>query len=188
MNINPILVVPTQGKISKNQLIWQKIMPYLLILSFAFSGFYNVIFLANDTGSFSGIMGTVQTMLDLVVYSLIFGIVSWLFFEFLLMIFHFVSSFNLYIKFIPKTVINTRFRFWFMLRNIVLGIIGLLFMLAPYMFAYIAVITLVLDFVVVFCMYFDLRYKFFDDAIAPFIFNGIMIPLILYEILIFAWL
>ena len=145
------------GHTDRKEEVLKRLLPILLLLSFVWLNLYTGI---------SGISLISVSSLDVsetwvyVALSLLFsGGISYLVFELLFFVYRFLLGFSIYSFMIPKQVFQNRFRLWFILRNVLLGVLYNLCFFFPYIAIYISVFDMILTMLVVICLYFNLTEK-----------------------------
>jgi len=158
-------------------------LPILLLLSFVWLNFYsnytnlNTMIFIDDS--------TFGSITSYIVFSmLIAAIVDYILFELFFFVYRLFLGFSIYSFMIPKYVMLDKFRIWYIVRNIVLGIIFNLRFLFPYISVYLCVFELILNFLFIICLYYDLKKDYVETLVAQFVFKTLTVPVVLYEIYI----
>lgn len=155
-------------------------LPILLLLSFVWLNFY-----ANYTGINTMHLSSSSMFSSLgsyIVFSLLIaGIVDYIVFELFFFVYRLVLGFSIYSFMIPKNVLLDKFRIWYIIRNVVLGMIFNLKFLIPYISTYLCVFELILNFMFIICLYYDLKKNYVETLVAQFVFKTLAVPVILYE-------
>ncbi len=164
----------------KKRSVYSRLLPVLVMLSFVWLNFYNIMTSSNniklDFGSFGSL--PVYLIFDVLLY----GVIYYLFFEFLFYVYRFCIGFSIYSFMIPKRVLIDKFRTWYLIRNVALGLIFNLRFFFPYITTYLCIFELVLNFLFIICMYADLSKEYVEPLVGQFVFKTLAVPVVLYEI------
>ena len=116
------------------------------------------------------------------IFSVLFaGIFDYLIFEILFFLYRFCLGFSIYSFMIPKFALKDKFRFWYLIRNVVLGFLFNLRFFFPYIETYLCVFELVANFMLIICLYFDLSREYVEPLVGQFVFKTLAVPVVLYE-------
>jgi len=155
-------------------------LPMLTFISFVWLNLYSTLTEINVVNLDYELFGSVDTYVFLSV--LLAGLFDYLIFELLFFIYRLFLGFSIYSFMIPKNVMIDKFRIWYILRNVVLGIIFNLRFFFPYISTYLCVFELILNFGFIICLYFALAKNYVEPLVAQFVFKTLVIPVILYEV------
>lgn len=162
--------------------VFSKILPFLVFLSFVWLNFYTTTADLNVLNINFTIFDTIESY---VFFSVLFaGLLDYVLFEFIFFIYKFILGFSIYSFLIPRQVLNNRFRLWFMIRNIVLGVVYNLRFFFPYITVYLVVVEVILNMSILICLYYDIKKDYIEPLVGQFVFKTLSIPFILYEVYI----
>lgn len=155
--------------------ILSRLLPLLVLLSFIWLNLYDNIhsFPIYSALGESG-MGIFVIVID--------GVIAYLVFELLFYIYRLCIGFSIYSFLIPKRVLIDSFRLWYLIRNIALGFIFNIRFFAPYFATYLCVFEVLLDFLFIFGLYWQLSRSYVDALVGQFVFRSLTIPIILYSV------
>ena len=157
-----------------------RVLPVLLFVSFLWLNFYDTLAEVNNfSTNFSGMEGAGASICF---YVFIQGLIDYIVFEFLFFIYRFCLGFSIYSFMIPKYVLIDKFRGWYIVRNLVLGLFFNLRFFFPYIGTYLCVIELICNFVLIICLYYDLQKEYVEPLVGQFVFKTLALPVVLYEI------
>ena len=156
------------------------ILPVLLFISFVWLNFYDTTAELNILSvNFAG-MDNLALNIGLSVF--VSGLIDYVIFEFLFFIYRFCLGFSIYSFMIPKFVIMDKFRLWYVVRNILLGLIFNVRFFFPFIGTYLCAIELVCNFVLIICLYYSLQKEYVEPLVGQFVFKTLAVPVVLYEI------
>lgn len=167
------------GQTDRIQMILSKILPLFLYISFVWLNVYKAIAQIDRLSPIKIISNSSSYS---VLYILISAIFSYVIFELLFLAYRMIIGFSIYSYTVPKQVLANKFRFWFILRNIVLGLVLNLRFFFPYINLYLLIFEIAIDLLFVICLYFSVAKKYVDPLIGHFVFRAISLPFILYEV------
>lgn len=173
-NINERLIF------AKQRGIFGRILPVLLFISFLWLNFYDT---ATEINNFSISFSGVENIgLNIGFYVLLYGLIDYVIFEFLFFIYRFCLGFSIYSFMIPKYVLIDKFRLWYLIRNVVLGLLFNLRFFFPFVGTYLCVVELICNFVLIICLYYDLQKEYIEPLVGQFVFKTLALPVVLYEV------
>ncbi len=158
--------------------ILHKLLPFVLILSFMWLGFYpalcafNVYPMGVVTGSVAG---------SLIVQVILMGLLYWIGFEIIMWVYRFCLGFSIYTFIVPIQAIKDNLKWCFILRNIVMGALYFLCIWYPYIYIYLIIIDAICLFAIFLLFSFVNMKKYVEPVVQPFVFKGLMLPFIVYE-------
>lgn len=118
------------------------------------------------------------------------ALMSWAVFEILFWIYRYVLSFKIYSFIVPMDSLRAETRFFFIFRNVFLGIICNLCFIFPYLFSFEPFFNLLIT-MIVFVIYARHLNKIYSDSIVGhFVFKNFCFPVFIYElieILCYVW-
>ena len=160
--------------------VWARILPVFVLISFIWLHLYS-------TTADLNVLNIHSTGFDSIeVYALISilmaGILDYIIFEIVFFAYKFVLGFSIYSFIIPRDILNFRFRFWYIIRNLILGLIFNLRFFYPYINTYLCVFELLLNMALLICFYFDIKRDYVEPLVGQFVFKTLAIPFIVYEI------
>lgn len=158
---------------------FSKFMPVLLLLSFIWLHFYTTMTNANTMTFNMGNLGSLPAYLFFDV--LLMGIIDYTVFEILFFIYRFFIGFSIYSFMIPKNVLKDKFRLWYFFRNIILGLVFNLRFFLPFISVYLSIFELMLNFLFIIALYFDLSNEYVEPIVGQFVFKTLAVPVVLYE-------
>lgn len=143
-------------------------------------------FLAANSLDMSMLSTTGSAMENVVITTLVTGLVGWLVFTLILYILHFVNMFHLYLLSAPKEVFDNNFKYAYAIRNVVVGVVLFAMLSAPQFFYYSILVALLGD-VLFFIIFFTLLCKqFYPVYLRPTVFKRLAIYFFVYEVAVFA--
>ena len=179
-NQKPI-ILKTNVNAKNDRSFFSKIcLPVILLVSFAWLNLYsslseaNNIFRPDDT--YSSIASYLFTS------ALIFAVVDYLVFELYFFVYRLFLGFSVYSLLIPKNVLIDKFRIWYIVRNIVLGVVFNLRFFFPYIGTYLIIFEIAADFAFIILLFVDLKKDYIEPLVSQFVFRTLVMPIILYEI------
>lgn len=175
---NTLRQVPIR-RISDRKNVFSRILPLLVFLSFIWLNLYTTLASTNGVRLIFVNVDITNAMLLSVIVQ---GFVDYIVFELVFFLYRFVIGFSIYSFMIPKQVLKDKFRFWYFLRNIVLGFLFNLRFAFPYLGTYLCIFELMFNFIFITCMYFDLRRNYVEPLVGQFVFKTLAVPVIAYEI------
>lgn len=170
--------LPFARNAKKNKIL-AIILPVFLLLSFVWLNFYTTMTGVNSFHFFGDLR---QLTFFLFAEVLIKGIFDYIIFEILFFIYRFCLGFSIYSFMIPKDVLKNKFRFWYIIRNIVLGFIFNIKFFFPYFGTYTCIFEMLMNMVLVVCLYFDLSKEYVEPLVGQFVFKTLTVPVVVYEI------
>lgn len=175
--VNKISIVPYAKRKQKEKML-SRLLPVLLLLSFIWLNFYTTMTDINLYEKFSSVNpGAGELIADV----LFVGIVDYLVFELLFFIYRFCLGFSIYSFMIPKQVLKNKFRFWYIIRNLILGIVFNVRFFFPYFSTYTCIFELLMNMLLVICLYFDLSKEYVEPLVGQFVFKTLAVPVLIYE-------
>ena len=166
--------------LAETRTLFSRLLPILVFLSFVWLNFYDTT--AGINNLFINFAGMENLGLNLGISIFISGLIDYIIFEFLFFIYRFFLGFSIYSFMIPKQVLLDKFRFWYFIRNIVLGLIFNIRFFFPYIASYLCIFELICNFSFIICMFFDLSKEYIEPLVAQFVFKTLSVPVVLYEI------
>lgn len=162
--------------------IWAvaKFLPWLLFLSFMWLNVYGVFTAYNANMLVYG-NAVVSIILDIVVYA----IIDYLLFLLLLWMYKSILQTKVYFFLTSTRTFMVKIKFWFMIRNLVLGGLYFLLFCFPYLSMYFPILELILSFVALICTFLSLE-KDIGVLFKHMYFKSLMYPWFLYQILVTA--
>lgn len=164
----------------KKQKVLEIVLPVFLLLSFIWLNLYTTMtdintavhyFFPTDSLSFY-LFGNV----------LLKGIFDYLIFEMLFFVYRFCLGFSIYSFMIPKDVLKNKFRFWYIIRNLILGFILNIRFFFPYFATYACIFEMLFNMLLVVVLYFDLSKEYVEPLVGQFVFKTLAYPVFIYEI------
>lgn len=164
----------------KKQKVLEIVLPVFLLLSFIWLNLYTTMtdintavhyFFPTDSLSFY-LFGNV----------LLKGIFDYLVFEMLFFVYRFCLGFSIYSFMIPKDVLKNKFRFWYIIRNLILGFIFNIRFFFPYFATYACIFEMLFNMLLVVVLYFDLSKEYVEPLVGQFVFKTLAYPVFIYEI------
>ena len=158
--------------------------PIAMIL-LAMSFFVLGIFRAFEAGNGSTLVAenntAVSTYWSYVVFMALLG---WVVFELVLRLYYFFVSMSIYTFTIPKKGAFSVFRMVFAARNLIVAGFSFLLFVYPLFSIYLAVVTLVVDFLSFVCAFVVIKKKYLNELLSPFAWKAFLRPFVIYETLI----
>lgn len=152
---------------------FSKVLPLLVFLSFVWLNLY------------SNSQARATTLLSIgngwLFWGIVTSLVNYLIFELLFAVYRFLIGFSVYSFMIPRRVLVDRFRIWFVIRNLLLGVFYNLRFFAPYISVYLCVLELIFNFMFIIGMYFSLAKNYVEPLVGQFVFKSLTIPMFIYE-------
>ena len=158
---------------------FSKVLPFLVYLSFIWLNLYYLLAMSNPF-NFNIFENTTRQSYVFFTF-IVEGSLAYLIFEFLFFLYKFALNFSIYSFVVPRQVLNDRFRLWFMIRNIILGLIFNLRFFFSFISLYLVVFETLVNVIIIVCLYFDIKRKHVDEIIAQYVFKALAIPFILYQ-------
>lgn len=154
--------------------VWHKLLPYVLFLSFVFACTYQAIQTTNYVAS----LGMANTT-TLIYYMLLFGLVSFIGFKIIYWLYKSILQTSPFTFCIPYVVFDDQFKTLFVIKNVVIGFFGIVFLSAPYLFNILPIMNLVMSLIIIPVIY-KLDQKYILDLIANQVFKTFAVPYFLY--------
>lgn len=174
LNVQPAFLMENQrGFFSKFGL------PFLLFVSFVWLNLYGSMIETNSVFHSYQEFGSIGTYLAS--SAILVALIDYIIFEVYFFIYRLFIGFSIYSFMIPKVVMLDKFRKWYIFRNIVLGLIFNVRFFMPYISVYLCVIELILNFLFIFGLYFDLKKDYVEPLVAQYVFKTLTLPVFLYE-------
>ena len=157
-------------------------LPALLFLSFVWLYLYstlsdlNDVFYSNETYS--------SLPLYLVISVLLVVLVEYLIFELFFFVYRLFIGFSIYSFMIPKNVLMDKFRTWYIIRNVILGLVFNFRFFFPYIDTYLIILELIMNFVFVLLLFNDLKKDYVEPLVGQYVFRTLLMPILLYEVYI----
>lgn len=164
----------------KKKSTFSKAIPVLLFLSFIWLNFYSTMTNVNTINFNVGHFGNLPVYLLIDV--LMVAVIDYLVFELLFFVYRFILGFSIYSFMIPKPVLKDKFRFWYFVRNLVLGFVYNVRFFFPVFTTYLCVFELIMNFIFIICFYFDLSVEYVEPLVGQFVFKTLAVPVVLYEV------
>lgn len=157
---------------------FEKWLPFLLILSYAFASFYSVV---QDVSADVFVIN--EFSMYFVAFEIIFlAIVCYCLLLLILWLYRKILSVRPYFFIISVQKFDTHIKFWCMMRNILMGLFGCVLFTHPYLAAFESIIGLVLSFLVIVATYFSLQ-KHIDPMFRHMYFKLLLYPWFVFEAL-----
>ena len=118
----------------KKQKVLEIVLPVFLLLSFIWLNLYTTMTDINTAVHY--FFPTNSLSFYLLGNVLLKGIFDYLVFEMLFFVYRFCLGFSIYSFMIPKDVLKNKFRFWYIIRNLILGFIFNIRFFFPYFATY----------------------------------------------------
>lgn len=170
-------------KRKQHEKVLSVLLPIFLLLSFIWLNFYTTMTDINSSVIF--IRHEISFILFLIVFE---GFFEYLIFESLFFIYRFCLGFSIYSFMIPKQVLKNKFRFWYIIRNLILGFVFNLRFFFPYFSTYSCIFEMVMNMLLVVCLYFDLSREYVEPLVGQFVFKTLAVPVLIYESFKMVWL
>ena len=161
--------------------VWAKILPVFVLLSFIWLHLYSTTADLNVLNIHS--TGFESLGIYAIFSILLAGLLDYVVFELVFLAYKFVLGFSVYSFIIPRDILNFRFRFWYIVRNVILGFIFNLRFFYPYITTYLCVFELILNMALLICFYFDIKRDYVEPLVGQFVFKTLSIPFVIYEII-----
>jgi len=166
--------------LNKRSVFSRFILPILLLVSFIWLNLYKNLTGLSDVFF---VTETYESLSSYLVFSVLFlSLFDYLVFELLFFVYRLFIGFSIYSFMIPKNVLLDKFRFWYIIRNILLGIFFNLRFIYPFISTYLCVCELIINFVLVFVLYKDLSKDYIEPLVGQYVFRTLILPVILYEL------
>ena len=156
--------------------VWHKILPILLFVSFMFLNLYNGLIANNTVAIAINNVGLSET----IYYCLIYGVIDYLIYRLFMWIYTMILNHSVFAMCIPYIIFKDQFQTCFLIKNVIIGVMGLLLLNAPYALHYIAVATLALNFAIIPIIFSINKVKFIPDLVAHNVFRIYAIPYFIY--------
>ena len=152
-------------------------LPVLLFLSFLWLNFYSTIAEMTDVFNVIEVVDELAFIFSVVIMAL----VEYLVFELFFYVYRLFIGFSIYSLMLPKYVLIDKFRKWYIVRNLILGLIFNIRVFAPYISLYLGAVEILFNFAMIFALYFDLKKQHVEPLVGQYVFRTLTIPIILYE-------
>ena len=119
-------------------------------------------------------------------YVLFMGALGWIVFELVLRLYYFFVSMSIFTFAVPKIRAFYIFRLFYAIRNIVVAGLSFLLFVSPVFVNYLSVFSLILDFVVLLCIFGVVCKKYLGTLLAPFAWKAFLRPFVIYETILIA--
>lgn len=159
----------------KKRSVFSKLLPFLVLVSFSWLHLYGSLTLVNKWDLING-----NSVILVSISLLLTGLIYYFLFEILFFAYRFMIGFSIYSFMIPKQVLKDKFRFWYFLRNIVLGFIYNLRFFFPYLTIYLCLFELLFNMLFLLGMFFDLKRNYVEALVAQFVFRTMSVPVFIY--------
>ena len=178
MNSNQNIVkIKINNMKEERNIVSKLVLPALLFLSFLWLNFYSTIAGMTDVFNVVEIVDTTSFIFS----AIIMALVEYLVFELFFYVYRLFIGFSIYSLMLPKYVFIDKFRKWYIIRNLILGLIFNIRIFAPYISLYIGAFEVVFNFLMIFALYFDLKKEHIEPLVGQYVFRTLTIPIILYE-------
>lgn len=175
--IRTINITENMSKIGKKS-TFEKLLPYLLIVSYAWLYFFSEIRDINAT-MFESQTAYISTL----ALSLIFlGVCEYGLLLVVLWIYRSIMSLRPYFYLVSVRQFNSHIKFWIIIKNLVIGALNLILFALPYLEIYMQIIELIMGFLVIVCTYFSLQ-KNIDAMFRHMYFKLMIYPWFVYQII-----
>lgn len=167
--------------IDKNRSVFSKFgLPFLLYLSFIWLNLYSAL---SDLHDVFYVYESYENLTLYLLFSVsVLVLIEYIIFELIFFVYRLFLGFSIYSFLIPKNVLLDKFRLFFIFRNIILGFIFNLRFFFPYINTYLCAIELIMNFIFIIALYFDLKKNYVDTLVAQHAFRMFVIPIIIYEV------
>ncbi len=175
-----IKIITLSDAIEKqNKSIWHKIVPILLFLSFMFVNIYSAIMMNNALAySMPG-----NGMSNIFSYVLVYGLMEYIVYRLFFWLYTLILNHSIYAMCIPYVVFKDQFQTCFLIKNILLGIVGLLLLNIPYTLTYISVLGLIVNLSIIPIIFKLNKNTFIPKLVAHNVFRAYALPYFLYFVL-----
>ncbi len=160
--------------------VWHKILPFVLIISFMWLGFYQAL-LAFNAYPLELLTGSISSSFILEI--VLTGLIYYIGFEILFWVYRFAIGFSLYSFVVPSQAVKDGLRWWIIVRNLIMGGLYFLCIWLPYIYSYLAIVDLLCLFFVFVMFTLTQLKKYAEPMIYPFVYKSLMLPFIIYEFL-----
>ena len=157
-------------------------LPLVLFLSFIWLNLYASLTELNDVFFNNEVYSSVTAYL--IATTIFISLVEYLAFELYFFVYRLFIGFSIYSFMIPKNVLIDKFRIWYVVRNLILGVVFNLRFFFPYISTYLCVAELIMNFMFVFVLYADLKKDFIEPLVGQYVFKTLIMPVLLYEVYI----
>ena len=163
-------------RLRKNSWIYK----FLLILSFIWLEMYpsSLLFIYGFGNIFSSI--NLSSTFAIVITN---AIVSWGVFEILFWIYRFILSTKIYSFLVPIESLKAETRLYFVIRNIILGLICNLCFLFPYLYSFEPFFDLLITLIVLIIYAKRLSNVYSETIVGHFVFKNFCYPIFIYELI-----
>ena len=173
-NINERIIL------SKQRSVLSRILPIILFVSFIWLNFYDT---TTEINNFALSFGSIESVPVVFGISIIlYSFMDYIIFELFFFIYRFFMGFSIYSFMIPKYVLIDKFRIWYIIRNVLLGILFNLRFFFPYIITYLSIIEMICNFALIICLYYDLQKQYIEPLVGQFVFKTLALPVVLYEV------
>lgn len=177
MPIN-VKLIPFEKR-KQHEKVLAVLLPIVLLLSFIWLNFYTTMTDINSSVIF--VRPKSPLALFLMGDVLLKGVFDYLVFELLFFVYRFCLGFSIYSFMIPKQVLKNKFRFWYIIRNLILGLIFNLRFFFPYFSTFSCIFEMMMNMLLVICLYFDLSREYVEPLVGQFVFKTLAVPVLVYE-------
>lgn len=159
--------------------IWAvaKFLPWLLFLSFMWLNVYNVLS-SYTADMMSNSNAGINMVLDLIIFAIIDYFLLWV----LLWVYRSILQTKVYFFLTSTKTFLVKIKFWFVIRNLILGALYFLLFYFPYLQTYFVVIELVLSYLTILCTFLSLQ-KDIGVLFKHMYFKLLMYPWFIFKIL-----
>lgn len=162
--------------------VWAKILPIFVLISFIWLHLYSTTADLNVLNIHSTGFKSIEAYSIMSI--LMSGLFDYLIFELVFFLYKFILGFSIYSFIVPRDILNFRFRFWFIIRNIILGLIFNLRFFYPYIGTYLCVFELTLNMALLIWFYFDIKRDYVEPLVGQFVFKTLSVPFVIYEVIV----
>ncbi|MBQ7578984.1 MAG: hypothetical protein IJT25_00410 [Clostridia bacterium] len=161
-----------------------KLLPFVFVLSFMWLNLFSEILIFNN------IVVSTNILVTFILELFISGAVSCVFCVIIFWLYRIVLNFSIYSLIVPSMAIKDNLKWYFIIRNVIMGALYLLCFYLPYIYNYLVIADIIITFVVFLLFAKRCAKLYADEVVSPFVFRALMMPLIIYEfaILIFDYM
>jgi len=155
----------------RNRLL-HKLLPFFLVLSFAFLELFSVYSSVSTTGNYIiSLDGVFDFSGNFGVTLIVNAVIEWFWFEIIFYFYKAILSVSVFSYTIPRELLNNKARLFMVIRNVFLGVIVNLSFLIPFITTYLIILELIVDVLIfILFVYSSMKYTV-DDMIKPNVFK-----------------
>lgn len=157
---------------------------FLLYLSFVWLTFFSSVnsFISNLYFDFGKLFVSTDQLFSTIYLVLIYALLELAVFEILFWIYRNILSCRIYTFVVPDDKMKVEFRLYFILRNVILGVITNLCFLYPFLYNAYDFFKIFVTLLIIILFAFNIQKKYSEPIIAHFVFRNFYKPVLLYEI------